>query len=150
MVSAEDCRLRSNTLRLRLIMQNVANEPLRVLYNKLCISLVDGGGLQIRRAKRGDMCATGVEWAVDRVKGHVNHSRYEVDVLQMYDFAILTLDVVLPDVVFEVDALERLKEIRVPCLIEAASHHTVVVATFVEKEIWDAYSLVPGGWWVRS
>lgn len=67
--------------------------------------------------------------------------------LQKDDFAILTMDVKMPEALFEIDALERLDALHVP--VCWGTDAVPLVARFQEKTIWDNYERLPGGWWIR-
>lgn len=62
------------------------------------------------------------------------------------DLLLAAVDVAVRGAVFEVDALEQMVELRA----RVEGHREgEIVAKFAEKEIWEAYDLLPGGWWVR-
>lgn len=138
--SADDCRLRDHGLRLRVIVQNVDCGVTRILKEGICLVLVDGRVIRVG-ASGGGVHAKLFEWSVERAG-----SGDEMAVLRKDDFVTIGIYVSMPGAVFEVDALERLHEVRVPITGDATE---ICAATFVETEIWEAYDLLPGGWWAR-
>lgn len=90
--------------------------------------------------------------------------------LEKDDFCIISLRLKLPDVVHEVDALERLDLLSIPlrrldsrglpqtknCHPDQSKPHSLhadchscVHAKFINNTIWQNYEQMPGGWWAR-
>ena len=123
--TADDSRLRAGVLRLTLVVQNVSAGRLRVPRDGVLVVLAD-------RVVSGVVA----EWVTEG----------EREWLGKDDLLLAAVDVAVRGAVFEVDALEQMVELRA----RVEGHREgEIVAKFAEKEIWEAYDLLPGGWWVR-
>lgn len=98
------------------------------------------------RRTAGEYEAFVTECFVERAGGAVPYRHPTL--LRKDDFVVLTVEILVPDAKFEVDALERLDSLHVPA-VRIGGRYEVLVATFREKVLWDSYERLPGGWWVR-
>lgn len=69
------------------------------------------------------------------------------DALGRDDFLVMFVDVKIAGPDFEIEALERLEKVIVPVVVDGVT--VPIVCKMSERIIWDAYELLPGGWWAR-
>lgn len=150
--SAEDCRLQNSVLRARVVVQNIGaggHQGVVTLVGKKIAVNIGGVGLlrQVDDVKGG--CQVHVRGAVVQALS-TNRWIQELDTqwrLGMDDFVVVPIDVRMCGADAEIDALERVTEVHVPILVDGTE--STVVARMSDKQIWDAYELLPGGWWAR-
>lgn len=146
--SADDCRLRDGVLRVRLIVQNVSACRVRVLRERVAFCIRMRGLIAVNANSRTtqDVHARVVERFVER-----SHQRCTLnvpaDVLFCDDFEIVSAEVRIKSAVFEIDALEQLEYVFVP--IVADDKRVDVVCKLSDRQIWQCYEMLPGGWWAR-
>lgn len=69
------------------------------------------------------------------------------DALGRDDFLVMFVDVKIVGPDFEIEALERLEKVIVPVVVGGET--VPIVCKLSDRIIWDAYELLPGGWWAR-
>ncbi|CAN8063479.1 unnamed protein product [Agarophyton chilense] len=156
--SADDCRLRDGALRARVVVQNVGGGggTVRVMARRVGFVLCDGG--VVRAGERADAHAgvgaqqtafaqVATVWRErerERGDGGENEEEEEGCELRLDEFAVVSVVIGMHDATFEVEVLERLRQVFVPLSAGGEAR-----ATMVERRVWDAYEQLPGGWWVR-
>lgn len=151
--SSDDCRVRNGRLRVRIVVQNVLAGTVSILCKRIAFQVQNEGLVVVNQPARGGtqlpfQChhcsANFVSALFERAKGNLDVT----DVLSRDDFVIVSVELFIDGAVFEIDALERLDCVVVPVLEDGRRFD--VVCKFSDRQIWQCYELLPGGWWARN
>lgn len=141
--SSDDCKLPDSTLRVRVVVQNVYARDLIVEHESLAFFVSNVGLIVAGAPPTNDCSARVVDSTVHRARG----SRDIANLLRKDDFVVHSVQLRVHSAVFEIDALERLTHISIPVVADGKPDN--VICKISERQIWDSYELLPGGWWAR-
>lgn len=104
------------------------------------------GGRPADPAQLGEGTLPGETLGAIDEKDIADGARYSA-VLRKDDFCIISAQVAVKGAVFEIDALERMEFVYVPVIVDGDKN--VVICRLSDRQIWQCYELLPGGWWAR-
>lgn len=140
--STDDCKVMDCTLRVRVVVQNIcASElvvPASLAFYVQNVGLIVAG----QRSVNGCFLRI-VDLNIQRAHGSLNVT----NLLHKDDFVIIFAQLRIHGTIFEIDALERLSYVAVPVIADGKCDH--IVCKTSDRQIWDSYELLPGGWWAR-
>lgn len=154
--SADDCRVSHGILRVRVVVQNVSAGTAHLRDGGIVFQL-GGAGLVGAGAKypvkgcHASVVSAVVETARDGASHSVSCPPAGGLPLPLHkdDFAVLSVEVCVAGAVFEVDALERVDRLTVTVDLDGECGRANVECPLSQKQIWESYELLPGGWWAR-
>lgn len=131
--SSNDCKLTDCTLRIRIVVQNI--------FVNRCFVNVNDLNIEIKNVLNNDntlkIVGSGVE-------GHGCLMKHG---LGIHEVGVIFAKVRIDGTVFEIDALERIERISFP--VQVNNVDNTMICKMCDRQIWDSYQLLPGGWWAR-